>query len=164
MRLQTISEYFLQATRYHVSETSNSVSAPEQRSEQHNNEHAYQYQAAISEISGADEARRNNYQEYNQKEEQAVQAVSPDMECNGSEFRCPYLTHTVCVHYDKLCDGVDDCGDGSDELKCESQSREEGACGSNEYRCDSGQCIPNEFKCNHRYDCQDGSDETVCGE
>lgn len=31
-------------------------------------------------------------------------------------FRCPYLRETKCVHYDKLCDGTDDCGDGSDEV------------------------------------------------
>ncbi|KIH59993.1 hypothetical protein ANCDUO_09764 [Ancylostoma duodenale] len=38
-----------------------------------------------------------------------------DAACTDQEFRCPYLEETKCFHYDKLCDGVDDCGDGSDE-------------------------------------------------
>lgn len=48
-------------------------------------------------------------------------------------------------------------------MKCESESREEGICTADEYRCDNGQCIPIEQKCNRRYDCQDGTDETICG-
>ncbi|RCN43068.1 hypothetical protein ANCCAN_10949, partial [Ancylostoma caninum] len=42
-----------------------------------------------------------------------------DVACTDQEFRCPYLEETKCFHYDKLCDGVDDCGDGSDEVSFE---------------------------------------------
>lgn len=35
--------------------------------------------------------------------------------CQDSEFRC---RDTHCIAYSKVCNGHDDCGDGSDELVC----------------------------------------------
>lgn len=40
-----------------------------------------------------------------------------ELRTDSFPFRCPYLAETTCFHYDKLCDGVDDCGDGSDEVE-----------------------------------------------
>lgn len=37
-------------------------------------------------------------------------------------------------------------------------------CGSDQYMCDSGQCIAISFYCDFKYDCLDHSDESQCGE
>ena len=35
-------------------------------------------------------------------------------------------------------------------------------CREDEFRCNNNECIPQENRCNHRYDCEDGSDERDC--
>lgn len=87
-------------------------------------------------------------------------------QCSDEEFRCPYLPYTLCVHYEKICDGHNDCGDGSDELNCNSAAIDERrtGCRAGEYRCHDGQCIAGVKRCNREYDCTDGTDETLCGE
>jgi hypothetical protein len=37
-----------------------------------------------------------------------------------------------------------------------------GLCSSAEFRCEDGQCIPKEKRCDTRTDCRDGSDELDC--
>ena len=36
-------------------------------------------------------------------------------------------------------------------------------CGTDEFKCDNGQCIKYYARCNNDADCSDGSDETSCG-
>ena len=67
-------------------------------------------------------------------------------------FRCK---NEHCINYDKVCNIIDDCGDGSDEDSC-----------TNVFKCKSQtQLIPITKKCDGNTDCLDFSDEcnSDCG-
>lgn len=61
------------------------------------------------------------------------------------------------IPQEKACDGVNDCGDQSDELCCKG-------CRGKAFLCKSGVCIPNRYKCNGEVDCITGEDESGCEE
>ncbi|KAJ4936463.1 hypothetical protein JOQ06_001055 [Pogonophryne albipinna] len=72
--------------------------------------------------------------------------------CPSGEFMCG---NRKCLATVYVCDGDDDCGDGSDELKCSSPL----TCGPNHFRCNSSECVPLMWSCDGDPDCADSSDE-----
>ncbi|KAL0970563.1 hypothetical protein UPYG_G00243780 [Umbra pygmaea] len=65
------------------------------------------------------------------------------------EFRC---VNRKCVLLKQTCDGVDDCGDRSDEMCCK-------ACRLGGFRCKSGVCLSKEAENDGIRDCLGGEDE-----
>ena len=72
-------------------------------------------------------------------------------------FQCT-LGHSV--HFSFVCDAVNDCADGSDEINCMAPRFEPLL--ATTFTCRNVQTIPNERRCNGRSDCFDGSDEEDC--
>lgn len=94
--------------------------------------------------------------------------MKPEIRCQEYAFQCLY---GACVDGDSVCNGVDDCADGSDEKlrQCRDKPRpsvpKRSACRSNQFKCANGQCIDETNICDGSPDCSDRSDETgtVCG-
>uniref|UniRef100_A0A8C0RRE5 EGF-like domain-containing protein n=1 Tax=Canis lupus familiaris TaxID=9615 RepID=A0A8C0RRE5_CANLF len=74
--------------------------------------------------------------------------------CLAGQWQC---RNKVCVEASWKCNGVNDCGDSSDEDACAS-------CPDGMVRCDEGKCIPESLVCDGEADCRDGTDEpATCG-
>nr|VZI46220.1 unnamed protein product [Spirometra erinaceieuropaei] len=70
---------------------------------------------------------------------------------NGGGGNLPHRGFCLPAH--RICDGVVDCKDGSDEANCPATCPE--------YECNDGQCLPFTSRCNGMIECD--SDEACCG-
>uniref|UniRef100_A0A6I8STB6 Sortilin-related receptor n=1 Tax=Xenopus tropicalis TaxID=8364 RepID=A0A6I8STB6_XENTR len=81
--------------------------------------------------------------------------------CDPHSFLCQ---NGVCISLVWKCDGMDDCGDYSDEANCENPTDIPTCSRYYQFPCQNGHCIPTRWKCDHENDCGDWSDEKDCGE
>lgn len=72
-------------------------------------------------------------------------------QCSPEEFRC---ASGQCVSKTFVCDGENDCPDGSDEASCPKPT-----CSSRSFQCNNSVCVPALWRCDGDQDCADGSDE-----
>ncbi|XP_008110325.2 complement factor I isoform X1 [Anolis carolinensis] len=89
-------------------------------------------------------------QNWNSQKLAKVVCHTQPKDCSSGEFRC---VNGKCMPSDKACDGINDCGDLSDELCCN-------ACRGESFHCKSDVCIPNKYLCNNEMDCLTGEDES----
>nr|CAD7443909.1 unnamed protein product [Timema bartmani] len=96
----------------------------------------------------------------------------PTNSCNSWMFTC---SNHKCVPYWWKCDGVDDCGDKSDEIGCgalvptltpssSTHTPHSFTCKENEFRCYTGDCILESWVCDGTGDCPGEEDEENCKE
>ncbi|XP_032916716.1 low-density lipoprotein receptor-related protein 2-like isoform X3 [Catharus ustulatus] len=78
----------------------------------------------------------------------------PQQPCLLGQWQC---RNRVCIMAEWKCNGIDDCGDSSDEDIC-------APCIPGMVRCDEGKCILESLMCDNKDDCLDGTDEpSTCG-
>ncbi|KAM3590791.1 uncharacterized protein V6R79_016785 [Siganus canaliculatus] len=77
-------------------------------------------------------------------------AAAQEEEDTPCDFKC---ANSKCVTQSQTCDGVDDCGDRSDEMCCKK-------CRNDAFRCKTGVCLHQNSVADEIIDCLGGEDET----
>uniref|UniRef100_A0A8C4ZJ04 SCO-spondin n=1 Tax=Gadus morhua TaxID=8049 RepID=A0A8C4ZJ04_GADMO len=85
----------------------------------------------------------------------------PRVLCVEGQFACASFG---CVDPAQVCDGHQDCYDGSDEEPCGTTVRPlvPSPCSAKQFSCASGECVHLDRRCDLHRDCVDGSDELHC--
>lgn len=119
--------------------------------------------------NGADEKNCTN----TRVQPSAPPAMAPT--CHDWMYKCG---NNRCVPYWWKCDGINDCGDGTDELGCPNATdtttptpdiiAPDLTCSGNKFACNTGRCIERKYVCDGFPDCSSGEDEkncpkTICG-
>lgn len=90
--------------------------------------------------------------------------------CHDWMFQC---SNDKCVPHWWKCDGINDCGDNSDEIGCSvttnitdipivEEPPETDQCLKNQFMCTTFRCISKSYVCDGFPDCPDGEDESNC--